>query len=109
MKLKCGMFLSERIEEGDDWDMMPIGAHAYVRRKQRENAQTARLEYYHKEGGRTFIVKNPTLAEKALAQATRTTGKRVVGYRIASCYVEDTKELRSILEEMRAREGSQMQ
>ena len=109
MKLKCGMFLSERIEEGDDWDMMPIGAHAYIRRKQRENAETARLEYYYKEDGRTFIVENPTLAEKAVAQATRTTGKRIVGYRSLSTYVADTKELKQKLEEMRALSGSQMQ
>ena len=109
MKLKCGMFLSDRIEEGDDWDMMPIGAHAYIRRKQRENAETARLEYYYKEDGRTYIVENPTLAEKALAQATRTTGKKVVGYRNAACHVADTKELKQKLEEMRAYAERQMQ
>ena len=47
MKLKCGIFLDRRIVEGDDWDMQPIGAHAYTRRMQRENAETAGLEYYH--------------------------------------------------------------
>ncbi|MBQ4542416.1 MAG: hypothetical protein IJA23_06215 [Clostridia bacterium] len=109
MKLKCGIFLDRRIVEGDDWDMQPIGAHAYIRRKQRENAETAGLEYYHIEDGRTYIVENPTLAEKALAQATRTTGKKVVGYRNAACHVADTKELKQKLEEMRAYAERQMQ
>ena len=35
MKLKCGVFLDRLIIEGDDWDIMPIGAHAFIRREQR--------------------------------------------------------------------------
>ena len=107
MKLKCGIFLDRRIVEGDDWDMQPIGAHAYIRRKQRENAETASVEYYHIEDGRIYIVENPTLAEKALAQATRTTGKKVVGYRNESSVVRDTKELNEILAKESESQGSQ--
>ena len=109
MKLKCGIFLDRKIVMGDDWDSMPTGAHAFIRRKQRENAETAGLEYYYKEGGKTYIVENPTLAEKAIAQATRTTGKNVVGYRNISRRVADTKELKVVLEEVRAYEAQQMQ
>ncbi len=101
MKLKCGVFLDRCISEGDNWDIMPIGAHSAIRRMQRENSKTARLSYYYKEDGRTYIVANPTLAEAALAQATRTTGRKVVGYREYATIVEDTKELKQILDKKR--------
>lgn len=97
MKLKYGIFLDRKIEYGDHWDSMPIGARAATKRNERENAETAGFEYYYKNDSSTFIVKNPTLAEKMLAQSTRTTGKRVVGYRKESRIVKDTKELNEIL------------
>ena len=101
MKLKCGIFLSERIEEGPDWDLMPIGAHSYVRKMQRENAKTSGYEYYYIKDNSTFIVRNPTLAEKAFALLNNVISKRVVGYRSECRYVQDTKELESILRDMK--------
>ena len=97
MKLKYGIFLDRNVEYGDHWDSMPIGARAFTLRTERENAETARFEYYYINDSRTFIVKNPTFAEKMLAQTTRKTGKNVVGYRNESYVVKDTKELREIL------------
>ena len=108
MKLKCGIFLDRKLVVVNDLDA-ETEAHAFIRRKQRENAESAGLEYYYKEGGKTYIVENPTLTEKAFAQATRTTGKNVVGYRNISRRVADTTELKFVLEEVRAYEAQQMQ
>lgn len=109
MKIKYGVFLNRKIEYGDDWDDMPIGAHISVVRQDRENAQTAGFEYYYKENGKTFIVKNPTAAEKFLAKATRKTGKKVVGYRKESEYVEDTTELKKRLESLNAEQEIELE
>ena len=106
MKLKYGVFLDRRIEM--DWDSMLIGASAIISRMKRDNAETADFEYYYKENGRTFIVKNPTIAEAAIAKMTRTTGKYAVGYRKESQYVENTKELKKILDEMSSSSQKQM-
>ena len=96
MKLKYGVFLNRYIECGDDWDIMPIGAHAAIRRKQRHNAESASYEYYYKSNGKTFIIENPTIIEKMAARLTLSSNK-VVGYRSESTYLSDTTELKEIL------------
>ncbi len=107
MKLKYGIFLDTSINEGENWDIMPIGAHSAIRRMQRENTKTAGFEYYYKDGGVCYIVEAPTIAEAALAQATRTTGRKVIGYRDRAIKVVDTKELKNRLDKQNEVQGPQ--
>ena len=109
MKLKSGVFLRERISVDNDlWDIMPIGAHSAIRRMQRDNYKTARIEYYYRDGIKTYIVDNPTVFEMLLANVTRTTGKEVVGYRNECTRVEDTQELKDILNKIKSTQDNEM-
>lgn len=108
MKLKYGIFLDRRVDRGDDWDSMPIGAHSATIRNERENAETASFEFYYEKDGNVYIVKNPKPAEKMIAQVTRTSGKKVVGYRSESIKVDSTKELKELLEKQSEEQENQM-
>lgn len=109
MKLKCGIFLDRNLETSvDSWNDMMIGAHIYMRKWERENAETARYEYYYKDGNTTYIVKNPTLSEKTLAYATKSSSNKVVGYRNESKKVANTKELKEILSKKNEEEGLEL-
>lgn len=103
MKLCYGVFLNRRVYRGDDWDEMPIGAHCAIRRMERDVAKSAGFEYYYKFNDKTFIINNPSLAERAVAVVTRTTGKRVVGYRSEAIVVEDMRELKEIINKMKSK------
>ena len=69
-KLKYGVFYYSRpVSYGDDWDMLPIGAHAAMLRRDRENARTRDHEYYYEANNNMHIVRNATLLEKGLCKA----------------------------------------
>lgn len=101
MRLKYGKFLDTKIEKDwDNWDSLPIGAHAYTNRRIRENNETMRFEYYYEDdNGHMYIVEEPTMAEAAYAMTVGFRGgKKIVGYRDRATYVTTTKELKQILE-----------
>ena len=104
-KLRYGLFVDRKIEaqSSSDWDDMLIGGHAYVRREQEKNWETAGYEYYYKRKGKTYIVKNPTMFEKLLAKLTRITSFNSLGYRehYETETVSDTNELQQRLDEIK--------
>lgn len=66
---------------------------------ERENAETAGYEYYYKKDGETYIVEKPTLIEAVLAKATKTSKRKVVGYRKESIKFKNSDELKKHLVE----------
>lgn len=100
MRLKYGKFLDTKIEKDwDNWDSLPIGAHAYTNRRIRENNETMGFEYYYQDdNGHVFIVEEPTKAEAAYAMTLGFRGgKKIVGYRDRATYVKTTEEIKKIL------------
>ena len=110
--VRCYESMKRQTEQRFVWMIIDDGSTDHTKelvQSWKKEGQGFKLEYYYKENGKTFIVKNPTAAEKFLAKATRKTGKKVVGYRKESEYVEDTTELKKRLESLNAEQEIELE
>ena len=101
-KLKYGLFVNKPfVAYGDDWDMLPIGAHSVAIRLDEQNMRTAHYEYYYKEkNGQIHIVRDLTKKEILFARFTSLFSNKVKG-NIQESIIDSSK---STYYEVRAKE-----